>query len=61
MKNENFPVYYTRLFNGITDAIEALDQQNIILARHILVRSQQDAEEAYLRDTADPPSIPPDK
>lgn len=57
MGNENFPNYYTRLFNGITDAIEALDQQNILLARHILVRSQQDAEEAYLQDTADTPSI----
>ena len=38
MENENFPSYYTLLFNGITDAIEALDRQNIVLARDILVR-----------------------
>ena len=57
MKTDNFPTYYTRLFNGITDAIQALDQQNILLARHILVRSQQDAEETYRRDTADAPGI----
>ncbi len=49
MENENFPSYYTLLFNGITDAIEALDQQNIVLARDILVRSQEAAENAYIQ------------
>ena len=45
---ENFPAYYTILFNGVTDAIVALDRQELDQAREILVRSQQEAEEAYI-------------
>lgn len=45
---ENFPQYYTRLFNGITDALEALEKQNYIAARDILIKAQQDAEEMYI-------------
>ena len=48
MENENFPRYYTILFNGVTDAIVALDRQELDQAREILVRSQQEAEEAYI-------------
>ena len=47
---ENFPKYYTRLFNGITDALDALGQQNYIKAQDILIKAQQDAEEMYLED-----------
>ena len=47
---ENFPKYYTRLFNGITDALEALQERNYIKAEDILIRAQQDAEEMYLSD-----------
>ena len=47
---ENFPKYYTRLFNGITDALEALEEQNYIKAQDILIKAQQDAEEMYLED-----------
>ena len=47
---ENFPKYYTRLFNGITDALEALQKQNYIEAQDILIKAQQDAEEMYLED-----------
>ena len=47
---EYFPRYYTRLFNSITDAIEALKKQNYIKAQDILIRAQQDAEEMYLED-----------
>ena len=47
---DNFPKYYTRLFNGITDAIEALQAQNYIKAQDILIKAQQDAEEMYLED-----------
>ena len=47
---DNFPKYYTRLFNGITDAIEALQNQNYIKAQDILIKAQQDAEEMYLED-----------
>jgi len=50
IKLDNFPKYYTRLFNGITDAIEALRQQNYIQAEDLLIRAQQDAEEMYLED-----------
>ena len=48
---EDYPKYYTRLFNGITDAIEALQKQKYEQAQLILIRAQQDAEEMYLDDT----------
>lgn len=47
---DNFPKYYTRLFNGVTDAIEALREQNYIKAQDILIRAQRDAEEMYLEE-----------
>ena len=47
---DDFPKYYTRLFNGITDAIEALLVQRPEDALEILVEAQQDAEEMYLED-----------
>ena len=47
---DDFPKYYTHLFNGITDAIEALQKQNYIKAQDILIKTQQDAEEMYLED-----------
>ena len=31
MERENFPQYYTILFNGIADALKALDQQETSL------------------------------
>ncbi len=45
---ENFPKYYTCLFNSITDAIEAIQHQNYIAAQDILIKAQQEAEELYL-------------
>ena len=36
---ENFPRYYTRLFNGITDALGALQEKNYIKAQDILIRA----------------------
>ena len=45
---ENFPKYYTLLFNAVTDAIRDLDNQNYGAARARLVKAQQDAEDAYL-------------
>ena len=45
---ENFPKYYTLLFNAVTDAIEDIDQKKYGAARERLVKAQQDAEEAYL-------------
>ena len=50
---ENFPKYYTCLFNRITDALEAIREQNYIKAQDILIKAQQDAEEMYLDDTDD--------
>ena len=50
IKMENFPAYYTILFNGVTDAIKALDRLALNQAREILVRSQQEAEEAYISE-----------
>ena len=50
---EYFPKYYTRLFNGITDALKAMEEQNYIKAQDILIRAQQDAEEMYLDDGDD--------
>lgn len=45
---ENFPKYYTLLFNAVTDAIHDLDKQNYGNARARLVKAQQDAEDAFL-------------
>ena len=50
---EHFPRYYTTLFNRITDALEALEEQNYIKAQDILIKAQQDAEEMYLEDGDD--------
>ena len=52
---ENFPKYYTLLFNAVTDAIGDLDSQNYGAGRARLVKAQQDAEEASLdaEDEAD--------
>ena len=49
MERENFPQYYTILFNGIADALKALDQQETSRSWDILVRIQQEAEDAYIR------------
>lgn len=50
---DDFPKYYTRLFNGVTDAIEALLIQRPEDALNILVDAQQDAEDMYLEDNGD--------
>ena len=39
---------YHILFNAITDALEAIQQQNFGDARTILIAAQQKTEEAYL-------------
>lgn len=44
---------YTIVFNGVTDALAALDRGDCALAQAILVQAQQDAEEAYISGTAD--------
>ena len=39
---------YLVLFNAVTDALSALDQQNFGLAAQALRRAQWEAEELYL-------------
>ena len=41
---------YTMLFNAYSDAIAQMDRQNYELAREILVKAQQQTEEAYMAD-----------
>lgn len=45
---ENLPSYYFGLFNAVTDALTALNQQNYGLAKELLIHAQQQAEEDYL-------------
>ena len=45
---DDLPLCYTVLFNAVTDAIEALRANNYGEAMDILVRGQQEAEEAYI-------------
>ena len=49
MERENFPQYYTILFNGIADALKALDQQETSRAWDILVLSLIHIWDAYIR------------
>lgn len=46
---ENLPKYYTRLINGVTDALEALKEQNYGTAQELLIKAQQDAEELFIQ------------
>lgn len=39
---------YFHLFNQMTDAISAIEQQNFGTAKDILIHAQQSAEEQYL-------------
>jgi hypothetical protein len=41
------PRYYTVLFNAVTDAIAALEQQDYGTARKLLIQGQRAAEEAF--------------
>ena len=46
----NLPTYYTALFNGITDALEAMERQNYGHAKEILIKAQQNAEDNVLEE-----------
>lgn len=41
---------YDLLFNGITDAIEQINKQNVGTAKDLLIRVQQEAEERYISE-----------
>ena len=45
---EELPLCYTVLFNAVTDAIDALQEQNYGLALERLIQGQRDAEDAYI-------------
>lgn len=45
---------YYLLFNAITDALEALEQQNFGQAKQELIAAQQRAEEIFLENEAEP-------
>jgi hypothetical protein len=46
----NYEALYKPLFNGMTDAVRALEQQHYVEARLCLIRAQQDAEELFITD-----------
>ncbi|MDE7244260.1 MAG: hypothetical protein K2O18_09835 [Oscillospiraceae bacterium] len=45
---QELPKYYTRLYNGVTDAIDALQHLRNAEALSLLIQAQQDAEELYI-------------
>lgn len=45
---DEFRKPYGILFNGITDALETLERNDPTRARDLLIRAQQEAEEAYI-------------
>ena len=45
-------MYYT-LFNAITDALEAMEQQNYGQARRLLIAAQQQSEEIFMDSDED--------
>ena len=50
IKMAEIPKYYTRLFNGVTDAIEALEHMRYSEGLQLLIKAQQDAEELYINE-----------
>jgi len=44
---------YQLLFNGVTDAIETIDEQNYGSAKEKLISIQQEAENLYIEQTAE--------
>lgn len=63
---EEYKKPYLILWTSCTAAVSALERQNFGLAKEILLRAQQEAEEAYLADCrragspAPPPPLPSD-
>ena len=45
-----YPQMYVVLFKSITGALQLMEAGEFMLARTMLVRAQQDAEEMYLED-----------
>ena len=51
---ESIPKYYTRLFNGVTDAINALQNLRYSEGLALLIAAQQEAEELYMDAGVEP-------
>ncbi len=51
---DQLPSYYTHLFNAVTDALLALEQQNYGKAKELLIEAQQTSEELWLEFTDNP-------
>lgn len=47
---ESLPKCYTILFNAVTDALKAMDEQNFGTAKTLLLEAQKAAEAAYLTE-----------
>ncbi len=45
---EEYKKPYLILFNGVTDALKKIDQQDYGSAKGILIQAQQEAEEAFI-------------
>ena len=43
------PMYFT-LFNGLTDALDALNRGDISQAKEMLILAQQEGEEIYMQN-----------
>ena len=52
-----YPQMYVVLFKSITGALQLMEAGEFMLARTMLVKAQQDAEELYIN--ADMPQLPP--
>lgn len=48
-----YKALYTRIFNAVTDALDALDSQNFGQAKHLLMQAQLDCEALYIQETED--------
>ena len=51
---ENFPAYYTILYNAITDAVRLMDEERYGDAWSLLLDAQVRAENAYIKAGGDP-------
>ena len=51
---ENFPAYYTMLFNSITDDLRLIEQEQYDDAFLLLTDAQVRSENAYIEDGGEP-------
>ena len=47
-ENELYEKMYYKLFNAVSDAIEALEHQQYGTARFVLISAQQETEELFI-------------